>query len=180
MQAINAGLRPNAEAEDASALTGHQGCMHQTGACHRTASLHQGKSAARRATSVKTMASLARATAPGELCIRDDETTGRKSPGSEAESATPKGEDPPAPSLPLRGEGCGPGAACRSDSPVASGDATHQLNGAYSRADAPTPSHRRAGSAGAHGCFPLRHAGPGSMAQAAALSQLPIRQPALW
>lgn len=32
----------------------------------------------------------------------------------------------------------GLGAACRSNSYVASGDATHQHNGAYSRADAPT------------------------------------------
>lgn len=54
--------------------------------------------------------------------MRVDDFTGRKSPGNEAESATPKGKDPPAPLLRMQG---GPGAACHSYSNVASGDAIH-------------------------------------------------------
>ena len=51
-----------------------------------------------------------------------DDFTGRKSPGNEAESATPRGKDPPALHLPWQGV---PGAACHSYSNVAGGDATH-------------------------------------------------------
>ncbi|CAK0784942.1 hypothetical protein CVIRNUC_008147 [Coccomyxa viridis] len=52
----------------------------------------------------------------------DDDFTGRKSPGNEAESATPRGKDPPALHLPRQGD---PGAACHSYSNVAGGDTTH-------------------------------------------------------
>ena len=51
-----------------------------------------------------------------------DDITGRKSPGNEAESATPRGKDPPAPLLSRQ---VGPGAACHSYSNVAGGDAIH-------------------------------------------------------
>ena len=71
--------------------------------------------------------------------MRVDDFTGRKSPGNAAESATPKGKDPPAPLLLMQR---GLGAACHSYSNVASGDATHQQNGAYSRADALLLLHR--------------------------------------
>lgn len=94
----------------------------------------QGKSAARRATSVETMAKPC--FGRESIALGFDETTGRKSPGNEAESATPKGKDPTAYS-PLGG--VDPRVACRSNSYVASGDTTHEHNGAYSRADALTP-----------------------------------------
>ena len=73
-----------------------------------------------------------------------DDFTGRKSPGNEAESATPRGKDPPALHLPRQGD---PGAACHSYSNVAGGDTTHQQNGAYSRADALPLFHTGRGGA---------------------------------
>ena len=85
----------------------------------------EGESAARRATSVNTHGKPSRRGNPfgqGTLCMRFDDFTGRKSPGNEAESATPKGKDPPARPLLLQG---GPGAACHSYSNVAGGDPIH-------------------------------------------------------
>ena len=62
----------------------------------------EGESAARRATSVNTHGK-PWPLGQGVLCISADDFTGRKSPGNEAESATPRGKDPPALQLPRQG-----------------------------------------------------------------------------
>lgn len=69
-----------------------------------------------------------------------------ESPRAMRQKVPPRKGRTPRRTVPLPGN-TGPGAACRSNSYVASGDTTHQLNGAYSRADAPTPFHRCAGLA---------------------------------
>ena len=103
-------------------------------ACRPSSSL-QGKDAARRATSAHPHAPQ-RAHPPRQAA-------GRKSPGAQAESAIPKGQDP---RTPLPRGSAGGGAARHNHSYVAGAGrvplgapAGRQLNGAYSRADVPTP-----------------------------------------
>ena len=120
------GSLPQAAVTSTSHATGANSFWHAYDATAWAETAITGESAAQRATSVNTHGKpwpeRPKPCGQGALCMSVDDITGRKSPGNEAESATPKGKDPPAPPLLAQG---GPGAACHSYSNVAGGDAIH-------------------------------------------------------